>query len=272
MTNLTWSAPPSPASLPPDHSATFHAWKALTEAQTGSGGGGDLTGALIDAVLTNKPTSGGPGQLATRHGRWGPGGSRPTKLMSGFGAAVATTAGKIVLCTAVAAASVGGVYATTDRIALPEPARAPEVAAVDLTEGAPPEVAAVPEPPTVSEMPAWLETPDIGAPLQVANDHGQDVVEFITGTDPNGCEFGQAVASVASQGAADNGQDGEQDHDPCNRADEKSEKGQNDRGGDETDEHPGRGGQGESSVPSGSDEGSGDGGRPDRPEKPDKDD
>ena len=36
------------------------------------------------------------------------------------GRLAATTVGKIVLCTAVAAASVGGVYATTERIDLPE--------------------------------------------------------------------------------------------------------------------------------------------------------
>lgn len=239
MTNFTWSVP-TPANLPPDHSATFYAWKALTEPQAAVGSDRGYTQALIDAVLTNKPTGGGPKQLTGRPGLRGLGGSRPTKLMSSFGAAVATTAGKIVLCTTVAAASVGGVYATTDRIGLPQPARAPEVAAVDLTEGTPPEVPAAPDTPATPETLAAPATPDIGAPIQVANDHGQEIVAFITDTDLHGCEFGQAVADMASNGA------GHQPVDPCVQSDKtgsdgKSGEGNSGNAGGGSEEGQGRG-------------------------------
>ena len=163
------------------------------------------TGALIDAVLADQPTAGGLEQLSERL-------PKRTTMRSGIGAVAATTVGKIVLCTAVAAASVGGVYATTDRI---------DVSGVgeNLTPPGPPEI----------ETPAGA-TNDAGQDVVVQDDHGQDaagqddhgqeVAGLAIGTELEGCERGQAISERASAGAGERRPNPESSIDPCSRSDE----------------------------------------------------
>jgi hypothetical protein len=140
---------------------------------------------------------------------------------------------------------------------------------VDLAEGTPPETSAAPETPAAHETPAWLDRPDIGVPLQIANDHGQEIVELIITTDLHGCDLGQAVADAASQDANGESQNPNPDHDPCDRTREPNGAGQN---SDESDEHPGQGRSDEASGSGQASESSGNPGRGGKPEKPNKDD
>jgi hypothetical protein len=150
------------------------------------------TGALIDAVLADQPTAGGLEQLSERL-------PKRVTMRSGIGAVAATTVGKIVLCTAVAAASVGGVYATTDRI---------DVSDVDENT----------TPPDAPEIETPARATDGGSEdVAVQDDHGQEVTGFAAGTELEGCERGQAISEVASAGADDH----RQSVDPCSRSDER---------------------------------------------------
>lgn len=159
------------------------------------------TGALIDAVLADQPTAGGLEQLSERL-------PKRTTMRSGIGAVAATTVGKIVLCTAVAAASVGGVYATTDRIDVSDvdenttPPHAPEIETpARATNGGSEDVAV--------------------QDVAVQDDHGQEVAGLAAGTELEGCERGQAISELASAGADDHRPNPGSSLDPCSRSYER---------------------------------------------------
>ena len=154
------------------------------------------TEALIDAVLADQPTAGGLEQLNRRL-------PKRITMRSGIGAVAATTVGKIVLCTAVAAASVGGVYATTDRI---------DVSDVDENT----------TPPHAPEIETPARATNGGSEdVAVQDDHGQEVAGLAAGTELEGCKRGQAISELASAGADDHRQNPGSSFDPCRRSDER---------------------------------------------------
>ena len=161
---------------------------------------------MIEAVLSNRPSGPAPAHLLT--GRGG----------RGLGAIVATTVGKIGLCTAVAAASVGGVYATTDRIEIPIADQSDESGPIPATSEPPsdPPASDAPTEETVTE-----EVEIVGVEID-ASDGARVVADFVEGLEDHGCEFGQAVAEFASAGAAENRQNSGRGVDPCDRAAENS--------------------------------------------------
>ncbi|MGH1493752.1 MAG: hypothetical protein ACRBK7_30880 [Acidimicrobiales bacterium] len=140
------------------------------------------------------------------------------KLTAGLAAGVATTAGKVVIGTALAAAAVGGAHATE----VVEVPGLPEQSSGRSTGQVPTQ----PDLPDQSNGPATLEvrgsdgsdSPESSDNAD-ANSHGKAVSEFVATTDLEGCERGQATAGLASSKAADNRQDSETDKDPCVKAD-----------------------------------------------------
>ena len=175
------------------------------------------TEALIDAVLADRPTD----IVDVAGSRGGVGPPRRAKMISGFGAVVATTAGKIALCTAVAAASVGGVYASTDRINGPGAADGPIVvdafdapAGVDETDTR----SGVDE--TETENPS--DEADGGQDVAAATGHGQEVAALATGSELGGCERGQEISELASANAAEHRQDPERDNEACGRSEDSA--------------------------------------------------
>jgi len=133
------------------------------------------------------------------------------KMLTGLGAFIATTTGKIVLGTAVAAASVGGMHAAeiVDVPILPDQAKA-EVLLVDSEEE-------TTDSPDVEEVAASAEEEAGEAEQFVAaeaeeseaeasdedgdeeepKNHGAVVSEFAKTTDLEGCEKGQAISELA---------------------------------------------------------------------------
>jgi hypothetical protein len=156
--------------------------------------------------------------------------TRSKKMITGIGAFVATTVGKVVLGTAIAAASVGGAHAAeiVDIPGLPD--RGTVVIENEV------------EPAAYLEAPLDTEV-EVGAVVDAnddANDdanndanndadvvdeeaadegedasHGSVVSEFVATTELEGCEGRQAIAEVASSQAADHRQNGEPSNDPC---------------------------------------------------------
>ena len=160
--------------------------------------GGPSTEDLIQAVLDNRPTV-GPSSMSMRTG-----------ARRGLGAIVATTVGKLALCTTVAAASVGGVYATTDRIDLP---------VVDDREAG--EASDVTEPQTQRDG-SGPGDETVGETEITTTEGARAVAHLVDGLELNGCEFGQAVAESASAGATDHRQNVGPGIDPCDRTAEGS--------------------------------------------------
>ncbi len=190
------------------------------------------TGQMIEAVLSGRPTSGGPGHLAKQipdRRALSPDGAdgavRPLHppasggLGSRVGAVAATAAGKIVLCAAVAAASVGGVYATD---AVDRPWVSESAAPAPSTSAGPtiPETMAGPVPTEVVEEQLAGEV--VSATPAVAEEPvGSTDIEGLSG-----CEHGQATAAEASQNASGNRQSPTRDHDPCSASESAQERGQ----------------------------------------------
>lgn len=126
-------------------------------------------------------------------------------LRPGRVAALASTVvGKIVLCGAVAAASVGGVYATTDRISLtPTTEYQPIETQIDVSMTAPPPPAAAPTQTAVTLVVTEPET----VPVELVDESPTEELE--------GCERGQATAEAASSnGGNDTARPGV-DRSPC---------------------------------------------------------
>jgi hypothetical protein len=119
------------------------------------------------------------------------GSSRRNRVLAGVAAFVATTTGKIVLGTAVAAASVGGAHAA--------------------------EVIDVPGLPEASTVPAFVETNDSSGE---ANVFGEGISEFVRDTVLTGCERGQAASALATANASEPRHDPERDHEPCRASDD----------------------------------------------------
>ena len=156
------------------------------------------------------------------------------KMLTGIGAFVATTTGKIVLGTTVAAASVGGMHAAeiVDVPLLPEPAPAEvlmvdaeddaEIEATDSTTGEIAESAA-----EVDDTVEPAEDADTDAVADDMDDQGSDeadladeepknhgavVSDFAKNTELEGCEKGQAIAALAQSKDKKN-DDGEDESD-----------------------------------------------------------
>ncbi len=153
------------------------------------------------------------------------------KMLTGIGAFVATTTGKIVLGTTVAAASVGGMHAAeiVDVPLLPEPAPAEalmvdvedetEIEATDSTTGEEAELAA-----EVDDAVEPAEDADADAVADDMDDQGSDeadeepknhgavVSDFAKNTELEGCEKGQAIAALAKSKDKKN-DDGEDESD-----------------------------------------------------------
>lgn len=198
----------------------------------------DLTDAAIEALIDGQPTPGTPGvmadlvtelrveYLATPEVQASPalaafmavvdltdtpqaehlGPTRRTKMISGISAFVATTTGKILLGTAVAAASIGGGQAARliDVPGLPD--ASPAIAVVEIE--------------TVDPAVADTETTEADAVVEAddsAVSHGQQVSDFVHTTDLEGCEKGQATAAIASSKASDHRQNPERAKDPCDK-------------------------------------------------------
>lgn len=130
-------------------------------------------------------------------------------MISGISAFVATTTGKILLGTAVAAASIGGGQAARliDVPGLPD--ASPAIAVVEI-ETEDPAVADT-ETTEADAADAVVEADDS------AVSHGQQVSDFVHTTDLEGCEKGQATAAIASSKASDHRQNPERAKDPCDK-------------------------------------------------------
>ena len=157
--------------------------------------------------------------------------TRRPKMLTGIGAFIATTTGKIVLGTTVAAASVGGMHAAeiVDVPLLPEPAPAEvlmvddeddaEIEATDSTPGEDAELAA-----EVDDAVEPVEDADTDAVADDMDDadsdeadeepknHGAVVSDFAKNTELEGCEKGQAIAALAKSKDKKN-DDGEDESD-----------------------------------------------------------
>jgi hypothetical protein len=147
--------------------------------------------------------------------------STSTRMPGRLTVILATTIGKIILCTTVAAASIGGVYATTDAIQL--------TSEVEPNVGDPagpfvvdkPEVAQAPQ----STDPATTAgSEDDESDNDVERDPVEEAVEREVDAELEGCERGQAIAEEAASN--NQGQGHNPDFDPCTR----SEQGGNDNG------------------------------------------
>jgi len=190
------------------------------------------------------------------------------KMLTGLSAFVATTTGKIVLGTTVAAASVGGMHAAeiVDVPLLPETAQA-EVLMVDSEEEATDspeveEVAAAAEEEAVEEV---VEADENESEDEEPRNHGAVVSDFANTTDLEGCEKGQAISELAKskekkhdddsddEGEADelaedeeesskckSDEDKEQDDDDSDHDDDDSD-GPPEGKGHNRDDHPGKG-------------------------------
>lgn len=144
--------------------------------------------------------------------------ARRKKMLAGL---VATTTGKILLGTAVAAASVGGAHAA-DIIDVPGLENKPAVVEIegDLAEQVDDLDLADLSEDHVVDSETDVADADVNAPKadddQAGDDadddageasendtHGQTVSDFVHSTDLEGCEKGQAVSALASSKAAD---------------------------------------------------------------------
>ena len=186
------------------------------------------TAALLDAVLSGQATGGGPVHFTRAPTSDTTGPKSRHKTTSRAAAFVATTAGQVALCTAVAAASVGGVYATTDRI---DVSGAPNVADIADLPGAS-DVADIADLPGASDVADIADAPsserwsEIENLARAANDHDQEVVGLqelvglVIATDIGGCEGGRAIAQLASANAGDRPQIPDPGSDPCGRSEQ----------------------------------------------------
>lgn len=163
------------------------------------------TGQMIDAAIDNQSTLPLKGSLL-----------RPSRRRK-VSAFVSTAIGKVVLCSTVAAASVGGVSLTTDRITL-EASPFDQPAATTMLHADPPTPATTPphaDPPTPSTTTAAApSTTTTAAPVAPATAATTD--EPPTGQ--RGCEFGQATADAASEDRNVPDDHPLRDHDPCDRS------------------------------------------------------
>ncbi|RZV44079.1 MAG: hypothetical protein EX269_12270 [Acidimicrobiales bacterium] len=149
------------------------------------------------------------------------------KMLTGLGAFVATTTGKLVLGTAVAAASVGGMHAAeiVDMPLLPEQAKA-EVLMVESEEeatdsGEVEEVAAAQEEADEAEQVSESDAEesdsqdesDENGDEEEPKNHGAVVSDFAKTTDLEGCEKGQAISELAKSKAKKKDADAEDTED-----------------------------------------------------------
>ncbi len=130
------------------------------------------------------------------------------KLAAGVGAVAATTAGKLVVATAVAATTVGGATAA---------------GVIDLSGNKPDDLPAVVA--EVSERPAVVvdvETgPNDGAGQEHRSEnHGGDISGLATEAEDHGCEFGRDMAAAASVEADDQRDDDDREMPECKQPDD----------------------------------------------------
>jgi hypothetical protein len=150
--------------------------------------------------------------------------SRGKRMFAVVSAFVATATGKLVLGTALAAATVGGAHAAgvVDVPLLPDEADEPVV--VEFEDDESDESVGDDETETTDETEATDETEttdevgdDVDGPAGKPATHGQEVSDFVHETELEGCEKGQAVSDVASANASDHRQNPERDHNPCDK-------------------------------------------------------
>ena len=177
-------------------------------------------------------------------------------MITTIGAFVATTTGKIVLGTAVAAASVGGAHAA-DIVDVPGMERAPVVVEIEgelpVADEAPDTLVGddvLPEELNVQDEQGGEDAVDVVEGDEVESEdaddamnsddgdtsdedtgdkpdnHGQVVSDFVHSTDLEGCEKGQAVAALASSKVNEN-QDGDKES-PKKSAEDRADKCNND--------------------------------------------
>jgi hypothetical protein len=155
--------------------------------------------------------------------------STSTRMPGRLGVILATTIGKIILCTTVAAASIGGVYATTD--------------AIQLTSEVEPNVGD-PAGPVVVDEPEVAEAPQSTDPATTAgseddeSDNGgerdpvEEAVEREVDAELEGCERGQAIAEEAASN--NQGQGHNPDFDPCTRSEQAGNGNSNGNGNNDS--------------------------------------
>ena len=152
-------------------------------------------------------------------------------MLTTISAFVATTTGKLVLGTALAAAAVGGAHAA-ELVDVPLlPGTDDVVVGADLS-GEPVD----PGDPIVVVKDESSESSVSDDPAGGADNHGQTVSDFVKSTELEGCEKGQAVSEVASANASDHRKNPEREHDPCLKADKgqvESDEAATDDGEDE---------------------------------------
>ena len=180
-------------------------------------------------------------------------------MLAGVTAFVATTTGKLVLGTAVAAASVGGMHAAdvVDVPLLPDTAQAEvllvEVDELDGAEDVTEESAVEGGEADVENLESEAQQQDVvavddadeerdeevdeAAEDEEAGNHGAVVSAFAQSTELEGCEKGQAIADLASSKSQNNKDDDSEDvdadaedavdedeHDPCAKKDDDGDE------------------------------------------------
>ena len=161
-------------------------------------------------------------------------------MLTGVGAFVATTTGKILLGTAIAAASVGGAHVAEviDVPGFPDYAKTPTLVSVDESAPEIQDVVAHVVEPTAAIHEDVTDAEDDAA--DDGSNHGEEVSDFATTTDLEGCERGQAIAEIASSNADEHRQNPDSD-DGCDEAD-PDEDGEDDK--DDKDDKDDNGGGG----------------------------
>lgn len=171
-------------------------------------GGGEPspTAQLIEAVFADAPTAGMP--------------SRPAKSTTGptrLGVVLATAAGKTALCVGVAAASVAGVAATTDRVDL-----SPDEHPPAFVEEKVPDEATGPHHGGGADADTDVDDTDASADVRSEADVsevGNEIADLATTTELEGCAKGQEVSELAAF-LASLDTDRADRVDPCERSDE----------------------------------------------------